>query len=335
MKYDVITIGGALRDYTFYIKEGELSRGRFIFPLDSKIQVQGAYFTNGGGANNVAVGLARFGLKVALIGRIGQDFSGQAILKNLEKNKIAARFVQIDQKLHTGVSVIVQRRGRGKVLFTFRGASENLILDARFSMPDSHWIYIAALTGNWGNLLNKVYRASSIRHPRRRASSLRDRPTSRIVWNPGAAQLAVGKKKLAKYLKQTEVLILNRHEAAQLINPKSETRNPKQIQNFKLQISKLLLKIHKLGPRIVAITCGRRGAFIYDGQKIYYRPTNGSKPKDATGAGDAFSSGFLAGLILFNDVRKALKLGILNSGSVIKIIGAQNGLLDKKVLKIF
>lgn len=320
MRYDVITIGGALRDYTFYIKEGEISRGRFIFPLDSKIQVKRAYFTNGGGAHNVAVGLTRFGLKVALIARIGQDFSGQAILKNLEKNKIISKFVQIDPKLHTGVSAIIQRQGKGKVLFTFRGANDNLILDFRFSILDTRWIYIAALTGNWTKVLNKIFTfAKQEKIP--------------IAWNPGAVQLAAGQKKLAKYLKQTEVLILNRHEAAQLVNPKFEIRNQKQILNFKSQISRLLLEIYKFGPKIVAITCGRRGAFVYDGQKVYYRPTNGSRPKDATGAGDAFSSGFLAGLILFKNIKKALKLGILNSGSVIKMVGAQNGLLDKKVLK--
>ncbi|MGB9609245.1 MAG: carbohydrate kinase family protein [Patescibacteria group bacterium] len=317
--FDVITIGGALRDFTFYIKEGKLSEGQFIFPLDSKIQVQKAYFTNGGGANNVAVGLARFGLKVALISRIGQDFSGQAILKNLKKNKIETKFVQIDPKLHTGVSVIVQKRGQGKVLFTFRGANEKLeIRNLRLGI--SKWVYVAALTGNWENILNRIFQPSNTKHS-----------AFKIAWNPGAVQLAAGKKKLAKYLKRTGVLILNRHEAAQLLNQKPL----KQLGGvkFKDQIRNFLQEIHRLGPRIVAITCGRRGAFVYEGQKIYYRLTNGSKPKDATGAGDAFSSGFLAGLILFNDIKKALKLGISNSGSVIRVVGAQEGLLDKKILK--
>lgn len=322
MKYDVITIGGVLRDFTFYVKEGKISQGHFIFPLDSKIQVQGAYFTNGGGANNVAVGLARFGLKVALVGRIGQDFSGQAILKNLEKNKIETKFVQVDPKLHTGVSVIIQRQGKGKVLFTFRGASENLILDSKFLALDTRWIYIAALTGKWEKILNKVF----FTHRNIRVNPRQVRVNPRLAWNPGAVQLAVGKKKLTKYLRRTEVLILNRHEAAQLLNFKTQNPNLRQIPD-------LLLKLHKLGPKIVAITCGRRGAFVYNGKKIYYHSATKRRPKDATGAGDAFSSGFLAGLILFNDIKKALKLGILNSGSVIKKVGAQNGLLDRKFLE--
>lgn len=332
MKYDIVTIGGALRDYTFYIKEGELCGGRFIFPLDSKIQVQEAYFTNGGGANNVAVGLARFGLKVALISRIGKDFSGQAILKNLEKNKVVTKFVQVDPKLHTGVSVIIQRQERGKVLFTFRGVSEKLEI-RNFKLGISKWVYIAALTGDWEKILDKIFQP--LWKPFFTKAS-EDKRYYRVVWNPGAAQLVAGQQKLAKYLKQTEVLILNRHEAAQLVNYKFQNLLRPRAQNRGVnsrQIKNLLLKIYKLGPKIVAITCGRQGAYVYDGKKVYYHPTNGSRPKDATGAGDAFSSGFLAGLILFKDIKKALKLGILNSGSVIKAIGAQQGLLDKKILK--
>jgi sugar/nucleoside kinase (ribokinase family) len=346
--YDVITIGGALRDFTFYVKEGKILNGQFIFLTDSKILVPNAYFTNGGGANNVAVGLARFGLKVALISRIGQDFSGQAILKNLRKHKITTKYVQIDPKLHTGVSVIIQKEGKGKVLFTFRGASDKLSIINYQLFKNTKWVYIASLTGDWEKILNKVFsiRSKSVRVGLSRYSGIRVSP--RVAWNPGAIQLAAGQKKLAKYLKQTEVLILNRHEAVQLINLKAEIhpsalaqdalslsngRNPKQIRNFKSQIKKLLIKLYQLGPKIVAITCGRKGAFVYDGKKFYYQPAKKTKPKDATGAGDAFSSGFLAGLILFNDIKKALKLGILNSGAVIKVVGAQEGLLDKRILK--
>lgn len=46
MKCDIVTIGGALRDFTFYIDEGKIPHGRIIFPTDAKIVVPQAYFTN-------------------------------------------------------------------------------------------------------------------------------------------------------------------------------------------------------------------------------------------------------------------------------------------------
>lgn len=171
--YDVTTIGGAIRDFTFYIQKGEVVDGHFRFPVDSKTLVKEAYFTNGGGAQNVAIGLARFGLKVAAISRVGKDLSGQIIINNLKKDKVNTKQIQIDPSVHTGVSVIVQKRGRGKMLFTFRGASDNLTLDARYPMPDTRWFYIASLTGGWEKILHKIHLESRIKHP-----------VSKIVWNP-------------------------------------------------------------------------------------------------------------------------------------------------------
>lgn len=312
MSYDFVVIGGALRDFTFYVQEGKISQGNLIFPLDSKILVKKAYFTHGGGGNNVAVGLARFGLKVVLIARVGRDFSGQALIKNLINNKIVTEFVQTDKKAHTGVSLIVQKEGQGKTLFTFRGASERMSLVNLEPFNQTKWIYLASLTGSWPKLLNKIFSCAQ----RRKIS---------VAWNPGAAQLEMGAKGLSRYLKHTQVLIINRHEAAQLLGLKMNTFNSKKIHY-------LIKKLSQFGPQTIVVTVGHRGAYVYNQGHIYYRPATGAKQKDATGAGDSFSSGFLAGLALFQDIKKALKLGILNSGANIQVIGAQDGLLDKKIL---
>jgi len=313
MKYDFITIGGAVRDFTFYLESLKKKDSKLIcFLPGTKINIKDAYFTTGGGACNVAVGLANFGLKVATIIRIGKDHLGQAILEKLKEKRVDTRFVQIDDKLHTGISAIIQPRGGERTILTYRGANDNLQLPiTNYQLPMTRWIYIASLSGeNWENLLNKIFNLKS------RISNLR------IVWNPGIIQLKAGRERLAKFLRKTDVLILNRQEAATLIS-----KNPKQIQN-------LLLKIYQLGPKIVVITCGKEGAYVMDKNEIHYQPAHPAKRVDTTGAGDSFSSGFLAGLVLFNNIKKALKLGILNSAANLTKIGAQEGLLTKKDLKI-
>jgi len=50
------------------------------------------------------------------------------------------------------------------------------------------------------------------------------------------------------------------------------------------------------------------------------------------GAGDAFSSGFFAAYLEYNDVKKAICWGVMNSVSVISAMGGTNGLLKKKEL---
>lgn len=310
--YDIITIGGAVRDFTFYIEPPKAKSSKFIcFLPGAKINIKDAYFTHGGGACNVSVGLANFGLKVAIIARVGQDYSGRAIIDGLKKRKIETRFVQIDPKLHTGISAIIQPKGGERMILTYRGANDNLeIPDSRFQIQDSRLVYVASLSGDWKKRLNKIYSRFKIQDLR-----------FKIVWNPGMIQLQAGKNKLAKFLKKTAVLILNKTESA-ILTGKSEKNIP------------LLLKsLYKLGPKIVVITCGKDGAFVMDKDGTLYEPAHPVKRIDTTGAGDSFSSGFLAGLILFNNVKKALKLGILNSAANLRKVGAQGGLLTKKDLE--
>ncbi len=307
--YDVITIGGAVRDFTFYIEQLKKRSSKFIcFLSGTKINIREAYFTHGGGACNVAVGLANFGLKVATVVRVGKDYSGQAIIDGLKKKKVETKFIQIDEKFHTGVSAIIQPKGGERTIFTYRGANDGLEIGNWKLAIGTKWVYIASLSGKWETVLNKVFQISSRHH-------------IRVVWNPGILQLQAGKNKLAKFLRKTEVLILNKTESA-VLTRKSE-------KNVLLLLKSLL----KLGPKIVVITCGKDGAYVMDKNGIIYEPAHPAKKVDTTGAGDSFSSGLLAGLILFNNTKKALKLGIFNSAANLTKIGAQDGLLTKKDLK--
>ncbi|MBM4402687.1 MAG: carbohydrate kinase family protein, partial [Candidatus Cloacimonetes bacterium] len=53
---------------------------------------------------------------------------------------------------------------------------------------------------------------------------------------------------------------------------------------------------------------------------------------EMTGAGDAFSAGFLASLTLGENVSEAMRWGNANSASVIQKIGSQEGLLNREQL---
>lgn len=310
--YDVLTIGSAaLRDFTFFINADKKNKSDYIcLPAGAKINISESYFTHGGGACNVAVGLANFGLKVAIIVRVGEDYSGQAIIDGLGNKKVNTSFVQIDKKLHTGVSVIIQPRGGDRTILTYRGANDNLeIKSEKLKKIKTKLIYLSTLSGNWQPMLSQVFK-------------LKDKNQNlKIAWNPSIIQLQAGKKKLAPFLKKTEILIVNRKEAA-ILSGKDEN------------IMSLLLKsLAQLGPKIIVITCGSDGAYVMDKDEILYQPSQSTKIIDTTGAGDSFSSGFLAGLILWREISKALKLGILNSAANLRIVGAQDGLLTKKEFK--
>ncbi|MBI3888064.1 hypothetical protein HY310_03285 [Candidatus Microgenomates bacterium] len=83
-----------------------------------------------------------------------------------------------------------------------------------------------------------------------------------------------------------------------------------------------------LGPQITVITDGSSGAKVISKDGQIEKPSVSTKVVEVTGAGDAFSSGFLAALFNEKDLQIALSWGLKNSASVVSKIGAIEGLLD-------
>ena len=86
-------------------------------------------------------------------------------------------------------------------------------------------------------------------------------------------------------------------------------------------------EMRKLGPKIIVITDGINGAYARDGENYYFMPVYPHQPFERTGAGDAFSSTFVAGLAMGKSIEEALMMAPINSMSVVQKIGAQAGLL--------
>lgn len=320
MKYDILTIGGVMRDIIFLTTEGlvidnyqDPLRQRLIgFELGAKIYVKKVYFEPGGGASNTATGFSKLGLKTAIMGRVGLDREGDQLIKSLKKNKIDTHLMQVDKKISTGFSFILGLRHvkRAHSIFAYRGTNDSLIFKAKASdLKNIKWFYISSVSSpDWQNVLNKAFSFA--------------KKGIKIAWNPSNVQLKAGYKKLSKNLKQTNVLILNEDEARELVLSKKKTKN--------LNIRYLLKEISKMGPKIVSITVGKKGVYAYDGKKVYYQRPAPAKVINTTGAGDSFSAAFVASLFYHpKNIQKALKWGVYNSASVIDQIGAQKGLLTK------
>lgn len=127
-------------------------------------------------------------------------------------------------------------------------------------------------------------------------------PMPRLAFNPSVPDLKKGKEYLWPIIEKTEVLILNKEE-------------------FDMLKTK--------GPKITIVTDGKNGATVYDGDKTISKPAIGGKAIEPTGAGDAFSSGFLAAIYYGKTVEEALDWGLKNSASTVQKIGAIEGLLKK------
>jgi len=323
-KYQVAVFGSLLKDIEFFSDEifiiknpKDALRQKFVaseYGAKLPIDKENLFLNFGGGCGNVSFGLNKLGIKAAPFGRIGYDQFGNELISHFKSHKIDKNLIQIDKKEPTGFSFILGvENQREHVIYTFKGATQELSFNTKYlSSFKSEYFYIAALSQkNWQNDLRKLF-----------SKARKDK--TQIIWNPGQRQLS-DPKAMLELLPQTEVLIVNKDEAIQLV-VEFFGKN-KQLNNIKY----LIYKLKTLGPTMTIITDGKIGASVLDsGGKYNKLPAYGKKVVDTVGAGDAFGSGFLAGWIHWQDAKKALQLGLKNSGSVVSKVGAQNGLLTKK-----
>ncbi len=304
--YDVITIGSATID-VFADIEPKFKQ----INLGDKVLINNIEFQTGGGGINPAVALSRMSLNTAFLGKLGHDHNAFKILHELKKENVKVIETSPSKK-RTSYSVIVSsKKEKDRVLFTYKGASDNLRYDEiKKSELNTRWIYLATMLKRSFKTAKKIARYSKENN-------------IDLLFNPSTYLAKQGKRKLKPILDAASIIILNKSEAGLLLKSKSN------------QIKSLAKSLYKLGPRIVVITEGSKGVAAYDGSEFYSLPAYKVKVKNTTGAGDAFASGFLAGLIHENDIPHALKLGNANSASVVQYFGTKNKLLTYNQAKKF
>ncbi len=329
MKYDFITIGGATRDISFFTDAGvlvnnkkDILRQQLIgFESGAKIKVDHFYYACGGGATNAAVCLSNFGLKAACLANVGKDENGALIIRNLKNHKVDTRLMKISADAESGSSFILISPSGERIIFGARGANRELELSSRDqkTLKQTSNIYLASLSGAWLKTLEKIFSVVGSQGPQ-------------VYWNPGSSQYIGGLKKLAPFLKKTTVFALNKDEATELVM--SSAKHRKLSREFLSDDENLLSIIKSFGPKIVMITLGADGVVAYDGQKIYrHKIIKEKKRVDTTGIGDVFNSSFAAGYAQSGDIDFALNLGLKNAAAKVSHLGAQNGLIVKKLLK--
>ncbi|MFH1193752.1 MAG: carbohydrate kinase family protein [bacterium] len=318
----IITIGGATLDVFIKSKAFKvIESDRFLtgkaecLTLGSKNEADEIFVDTGGGATNAAVTFANLGIDCSALVRVGDDLFGREVARVLGEKNVGLELLQKDKKLNTAYSTLLLLGTGERSVLVYRGASNALEFPRSFSPSTSpspslskegsrvaDWFYITSVGGNL-KLLGEI-------------TAYAKKNKIKAMYNPGGGEIKQGFQKLKKHLTGLEVFMVNREEAATLCG--TDYNN----------INVMIKKMSGLAPYVV-ITDGPAGAFAIHNGSLYFAPGLGTKPVNTTGAGDAFGSGFCAGLALKNDLDYALRLAILNSDGVIRKTGAKNGLLTK------
>lgn len=316
----VICIGSSAKDIFFPTSEGVIletpedlkAQRKIAFELGAKYQIEDRFESLGGCAVNVAVGLTRLGVPASCYTVLGQDIVGEWIREEIKKEGVDDNLI-INEDCPSGLSaIIVDKKSGERVIFSNQEANERMRVN-RDKLKDAEWISVSDPNGDWRKILDDIFETAQI-------------SGARVMFNPRGRNIQEDAEKVYELAGRSEIFFVNKDEAIEIVS----TNDP-QFATDNLNNEEFLIKeLKESGAKIVVITDGKNGAWAYDGEKLIYSQATGAKPKETTGAGDAFSSGFMAAHIKGKDFSECLKWGIANSGNAVNFYGGVGGLLTEQ-----
>src|SRR3989344_1375802 len=259
-----------------------------------------------GNCANASVAAARLGLSSALISNQGSDEVGVKNLASLKADNVATDYVISHKNIKSNYHYVLWFGDERTILVKHE--------EYPYTMPDieTKWLYVTSLSSTSAEFHDEI------------AGYLDKHTDTKLAFQPGTFQIKLGKERLARLYKRCDIFFCNVEEA-KLILETSES-----------DVKKLLEALHNLGPKIVVITNGPKGAYVREesGTVLFQAPyPDIAPPYDRTGAGDAFASTFCIALALGKSVSEALMWAPINSMSVVQKVGAQEGLLTREELE--
>jgi len=314
---DLLSIGDASLDTFFTPLESETlcnidkKECLIAFSYGDKIPVKNLEFSIGGNAANNAVGTKRLGINTSIVLTLGQDSVGEMIVSRLKNEGVDATFVIAQPSTTSNYSTIVNYSGE-RTIFVYHAPRS---YEFPVALPVAPWVYLTSMGESFRPFYNHM------------SEWLNKNPQIKLAFNPGSWQMRGEFEAIKDIIARTHIIFVNREEAEKLTNFGKSTSRERE----------LLIALNKLGPKICVITDGSAGAFALDSINGKFI-RSGVLPVDAyerTGAGDAFGSGCLAGLIHGKTLDEALLWGTCNSASVIGYTGSQKGLLNISDMQVW
>lgn len=315
--FDIVAVGDAIVDVfvTPFANDANITlntdREEAVIKIGAKIPVEKSSFSLGGNATHVAIGLSRLGFRSALAAELGTDEFAEKIVKDLEKENVA-RDLLIQTKNAPSTFTVSMSLGDDRTTFV-RHVERNHAYD--FSDISAKWVYLTSMGDKWEDAYQKTV-------------TFVQKSGAKLAFNPGSIQMKAGAEKFAEVTKVCDVLIVNKEEAEKIVYGHMLPHEQKE------SAESLLFRLNRMGPKVSIITDGENGSFAIDTDgKVYRQKAIEVTVTEKTGAGDAFSTGFLAGSLSGKSVQESLLWGAVDAAGVISKHGGQEGLLTKEELE--
>ena len=301
---DVICLGIFVADLIArpvdeYPKRGELALCEAIKPFI------------GGCAANTGIGLQKLGVSTGVMGKVGRDGFGEFVKGVLAENGLETGGLAEDETAPTSATMVMVA-GDGErsfihciganAAFTENDVSWNLIADAKL-------LHIA------GHFLMPAFDGNPCAEVLQRAKAMNVTTALDTAWDASGRWLST----LRPTLPYIDYFVPSYSEARRCVEGLGFKDTPQNVAKF----------FQDEGVGVVALKMGEAGSYIRAGEKDDYSelqiPPFRVRAVDATGAGDAFAAGFLAGVMHGFDLEQTGKLANAAGACVVTDVGTIAG----------
>ncbi len=311
--YDVVGVGNALVDVLSHCSDEFLDANGVekgimqLIDTDRATHLYGvmgpAQEISGGSAANTIAGLAMLGAKTAYVGKVKDDQLGAIFAHDIRAIGAAFdTFAPADDALETGRCMVLVSPDGERSMNTYLGVSEALGPDDidPMMMADASWLYLEGY---------RFDGAASVAAFDKAILACKDAggKVAITLSDPFCVDRhrAAFKALIAAH---TDLLFANEHEVMSLY----------ETDDLDAAMTRVAQDVD-----IAAITVGARGAYVVTPEGRVHVPTAAATVVDATGAGDLFAAGFLAGMVKARDLATCAAMGCVAAGEVIGHIGAR------------
>jgi len=264
----------------------------------------------GGAESNLAIALARLGLRPRWISRLGDDPFGRYTRATLEREGVV-----VDAPVDPGAPTAVffkERIAHGprRVYYYRRGSAASRLAPSDLTVAQFAGARLLHVTGITPALSAEC--AATVD----RAITLARAAGARVCVDPNVRpqlwpEPAAGIAALHALMARADVVLLGDEDAAYLFPGLSNTA--------------VLRAVRALGPRAVVLKLGARGArAMVEGEDVSVAPYPVAVV-DSVGAGDGFDAGFIAGLLRGDSLPRCLALGARIGAAAVATTGDWEG----------
>lgn len=303
--FDVICIGAALVDMVAQV-------GRYP-GNDDEVFVSNLSLFSGGSAANTAYACAKLGLRTAFIGKLGRnDVFGTKIFNDFQEGKVSTKYVKYSEKFATGSAYVALNTEGERRIYAYSGAANYLSKEdiKEEEIVNTKLVFLSSLKNFEGFI---------------EAALIGRRNKIPVILNPGMLIIEQGLLNIETLLNKIDILIMSQREFKVLVDFNKEYLNLNTIREDSN-------RLFSLGVQCIIITMAEKGAIIVTPEKGDIIPSiKIDKVVDTTGAGDAFSAGFIYGFhqnpgFNFETLKKNVIIGNFVAGKCIEKLGARNGI---------